>query len=112
MFERQIDLLVKFISDWEKNDFTDWDTTKGLCANCKLGFDTLIYDLGFTQKDAISFLENMYKDFPEYTGNVYFPICSKIEYFPTPQDPPFVFKIQKRLSLAIYCLSFLRSLNK
>ncbi len=111
MFKRQIDLLTKLISDWEQGNLeTNWDLTKGLCTNCKLGFDTFIYEFGYSLENTKIFLDTMYQGFSNYTGNIYYPICTKEEYFPNPQQPPFVFKTELRLALAKHCLNYLKSL--
>lgn len=112
MFQRQIDLLTKLISDWEQDNLeSNWDLTKGICTNCKLGFDTLIYELGYSPEDTKIFLDTMYQHFPSYTRNLYYPICSKEEYFPTLDKPPFVFKTELRLALAKHCLNYLQDLK-
>lgn len=111
MFKHQITLLTQLIKDWEEDTLEsyDWDLTKGLCTNCELGFDTLVYKMNYTYQDAKIFLTNMYQNFPEYTGEVYYPICTKEEYFPTSQQAAFVFKTDKRLALAKHCLQYLQS---
>lgn len=115
MFQHQITLLKQLIGDWSNivnnNPEFKWDLTKGICTNCQLGFDTLKYKLGLSEIDIKAFLEEMYKDFPQYTGNIYYPICTKEEYFPTPQQPPFIFINDLRLELAKHCLNYLNNLK-
>lgn len=109
MFETQIDLLEKFIADWDNvaqgNPTHDWSLALGICTNCKLGFHTLEQVHGFSYFEAKEFLADMWKDFPGYTGDVYHPICEKGEYLLMDnftQHP-------QRLELAKHVLQYLQA---
>ena len=111
MFDEQIKLLEQFISDWD-NVLQDkpehkWAPMFGICTNCKLGIHTLTVEKEFTLPEALALREEMWEDFPGYTGEPSFPICTKESYTQMSKftDHPV------RLELAKHCLQFLKDKN-
>lgn len=111
MFEKQIELLEKFIADWDNvaqgNPTHDWMLDAGICTNCSLGFYSLIQSPNMSYSQAEEFISAMWKEFPGYTGNVYYPICDKLSYLKMDnftQHP-------ERLALAKHALEYLKAME-
>ena len=111
MFDEQIKLLEQFISDWDNvlqnKPEHNWALMFGICTNCKLGIHTLTVEKEFTLPEALALREEMWEDFPGYTGEPSFPICTKESYAQMSKftDHPV------RLELSKHCLQFLKDKN-
>ena len=107
MFEKQIARLEDLISDWDNiakgTPKHNWIVDLGICTNCQLGFGSLM-ELGYTYPQAKKFLAEVWKDFPGYTGDLYYPIGTKESYvvLMNMTDQP------ERLDLAKHVLNFLK----
>lgn len=68
MFEKQIELLEKFIADWDNvaqgNPTHDWMLDAGICTNCSLGFYSLIQSPNMSYSQAEEFISAMWKGSP------------------------------------------------